>query len=65
MQQKYFSIKAAAAYSGLSIHYLYKLTATKSLPMLKVGSRCLLPIADFDKWLEKHRTEVREIKHER
>ena len=55
MTKKYMSVAEAVAYSGLSIHYLYKLTATKSLPMLKVGSRCLLPISDFDKWLEKHR----------
>lgn len=35
-----------------------KLSALRVLPILKVGSRCLLPVRDFQAWLEKHRVKL-------
>ena len=62
MEKKYMSVAAAAAYSGLSKHYLYRCTSKKSFQFLKVGSRCLIDIEKFDKWLQKHSTDSGEGK---
>ncbi len=53
--KKYLTIKQAAEYSGLSIHTLYRLSSRRELPMLKFGSRILIPLDEFDKWLQKYR----------
>lgn len=64
MERKYLSVKDAAQLSGLSRWYLYKLTAKKNLPMLKIGNRCLFPVDEFRGWLEKHRIEKKEDKND-
>jgi len=59
MDKKYLSIKEAAEFSGLSKWYLYKLSASGELPILKAGSRSLVPKKDFVEYLEsKRRTKI-------
>lgn len=48
------SIPEAAKASGLSRSYLYKLSAEGKLPILKVGTRCLVPVDSFKQWLLEH-----------
>ena len=62
MLKEYLSIREAAEYSGLSKHYLYKLSAKRALPMLKVGSRNLIPTKCFQAYLEKFRVGNKGVK---
>ena len=48
------SIKEAARLSGLSVSYLYRLSAEGKLPVSKVGSRCVIVVDDFKAWLRGH-----------
>lgn len=48
-----YSISEAAAVSGLSISKLYKLSARRELPLVKIGSRVLIPRWEFEAWLKK------------
>lgn len=48
------SIPEAAKASGLSTSYLYKLSAEGKLPILKVGTQCLVPVDSFKEWLLEH-----------
>lgn len=38
--------------TGLSVSSLYKMTAKRQLPMLKIGRRVLFRRGDIDRWLE-------------
>lgn len=51
-----YSIEEAAQASGLSASKLYKLSARGEFNhfALKIGSRVLLPVQDFQQWLKKH-----------
>ncbi len=46
-----YSIPEAAAVSGLSISKLYKLSAKRELPIIKIGSRVLIPRREFEAFL--------------
>ncbi|MGE5446038.1 MAG: excisionase family DNA-binding protein, partial [Ignavibacteriales bacterium] len=52
VEKRYISISEASLCSGLSKWTLYKKSARRELPMLKVGTRVLLPKEDFERWLE-------------
>lgn len=49
------SIKEAAELTGLSVAYLYAMSASGELPVSKVGSRCLIFRDDLEKWLRSKR----------
>ena len=49
------SIKEAAELTGLSVPYLYVLSAKGELPVLKVGTRCLILRNDLENWLKSKR----------
>jgi len=55
MPKEYLSVKQAAEFSGLSKHFIYKKCCMRALPMLKVGSRNLIPTKEFQAWLETFR----------
>jgi len=57
MNNTYISIKQAEKISGLSRWYLYRLSASRKLPILKVSNRVILKYDDFIQWLEKHRVD--------
>ena len=48
MNKKYLTIKEAAEYSGLSKWTLYRLSCRREIPMLKIGSRVLIPKDEFE-----------------
>jgi len=48
------TIPEAAKLSGLSVSYLYRLSAEGKLPVAKIGSRCVLPYDAYQKWLNQH-----------
>ena len=49
-----YTIPEAAKASGLSVSYLYKLSAEGKLPVSKIGSRCVIPVDVFKEWLHEH-----------
>ncbi len=55
MDKFYLSIREASEYSGLSKWTLYAYSARGKLPVLKVGTRTLVPLKQFTEWLESHR----------
>ena len=55
--KKNLSIDEAAKIYGLTKSWLYKKSMERSIPLLKVGSRVLIPVADFEMWLETCRVD--------
>jgi len=53
--KKYISITEASEFSGLSKWTLYQYSAQGKLPVLKVGTRTLVSVEEFTKWLEGHK----------
>ncbi len=53
-QKLALSIPEAAKLSGLSVSYLYRLSAEGRLPVCKIGSRCVILVEDFNAWLKAH-----------
>ncbi len=58
MDKKYMTITEAAAYSGLSKWTLYRRSSKREIPMLKYGSKVLIPKDEFGDWLEKFRCKL-------
>ena len=55
--KKNLSIDEAAKVYGLTKSWLYKKSMERSIPILKVGSRVLIPVADFEEWLASCRAD--------
>ena len=53
--KKYMTIIEASKYFGLSESTLYHLSAKREIPMLKYGSKVLIPMDEFDEWLQKYK----------
>ncbi len=46
----------AAAYMGISLHYLYKLTSKKQIPYYKpFGKTCFFNRVELEQWIQKRR----------
>lgn len=58
MNKKYLTIAEAAAYSSLSKWTLYRRSSRREIPMLKYGSKVIIPKEDFEKWLENYRCKL-------
>ncbi|MCB1179221.1 MAG: excisionase family DNA-binding protein [Leptospiraceae bacterium] len=58
MEKKYMTISEAAEYSGLSKWTLYRRSSRREIPMLKYGSKVLIPKEDFKNWLENFRCQL-------
>ena len=54
MTKKTVTIKEASLIFGLSTSWLYKRSAERSIPILKVGGKVLLDIDEFSQWLRNH-----------
>jgi len=61
MNKKYLTIIEASEYSGLSRWTLYRLSSRREIPMLKFGSKVLIPKDDFDTWLENFRCKLNRL----
>jgi len=55
IEKEFLTIMEAARFSGLSESLLYKLSAQRVLPMLKIGAKVILPKTEFEQWLRSHR----------
>ncbi len=60
-----YTIPEVAELTGLSVSYLYFLSAAKKLPVLKVGTRCLVTPEDLKSWLQEHSRANAIIKQKR
>jgi excisionase family DNA binding protein len=49
-----YTIPEIAKLTGLSVSYLYRLSAEGKLPVAKIGTRCVIPYDTFKKWLNQH-----------
>jgi len=49
-----YSIPEVAQLTGLSVSYVYRLSAENKLPICKVGTRCLITLEDLNNWLQEH-----------
>ena len=49
------SIRQVAAYLNFSVSHLYRLTSSKSIPLLKIGRALRFSRGDLDKWLANKR----------
>ncbi len=50
-----YSIPEVAKLTGLSVSYIYRLSAANLLPVCKVGTRCLITSEDLHDWLKKNK----------
>ena len=58
MEQKYLTISQAAKVYNISTSTLYKLSARREMPLLKLGSKkVLIPVSEFEAWLQSHRVD--------
>jgi len=57
---KFLRIGPAAAYLGLSPHFLYKLASKKRIPCVKVGRILLFEAPLLDKWVARRRVLPRD-----
>ena len=58
----YFSLKALAVYSGLSVRTLrgYLTNPARPLPHLRIGGKILVRRSDFDAWADGFRASMPE-----
>lgn len=55
LEKKNLTIPEAAQVYGISTSTLYKLSAKREIPILKIGEhKVLIPIAEFEEWLKKY-----------
>ena len=47
-------IRAAAGYTGLSAHTLYKVTSCQRIPHVKLGGKLLFDLALLDEWIKQN-----------
>ena len=47
-------IRAAAAYTGLSIHTIYKMVSQRRIPRVKLGGKLLFDVALLDEWIKQN-----------
>ena len=47
-------INQLARMTGLSVSSLYKLSAKRLLPVIKIGRRLLFRLADIEQWIESY-----------
>ena len=54
---KYLSIQGVSQLYGIPVSTLYKLSARRVIPLAKIGSKVLIPVLDFERWLSSHRVD--------
>ncbi len=55
--KKYLSIDEASKTYSLTKSTLYKLSALRRIPLIKLGERVLIPVEEFEAWLRSHRVD--------
>ena len=58
MEPKCLTIAQAAKVYNISSSTLYKWSARREIPLLKLGSKkVLIPVSEFEAWLRSHRVD--------
>ncbi len=55
--KKNLSIEETAKVYGLTKSWLYKRSAERTIPLLKIGAKVLIPVREFEEWLDQHRVD--------
>jgi len=58
MQKRYLTLKEAAQYLGLSESYLYKATAKKEIPFIRLGRKLIFDIRKLDDLMKQNTIEA-------
>lgn len=64
MQKRFLNIQQCSAFLNLSVHFLYKLTAQKSIPHVKFGRKLLFDVQRLEKFIEQNSVEVQDLNEE-
>ncbi len=51
MEKITISVQELAEQMGISLPKAYELTKTTGFPVIRVGTRVLIPLAEFQRWL--------------
>ncbi len=54
MEKITISVQELAEQMGISLPKAYELTRTVGFPVIRVGTRVLIPLAEFRRWLADH-----------
>jgi len=63
VDDRYLDLKGLSLYSSLSVRTLRSLLTgpIDALPSYRVNRKVLVRKSDFDRWIMKHRTRIREL----
>ncbi len=56
MEKSTISVQELSAQMGISLPKAYELTKTPGFPTIRIGTRILIPVDAFKKWLMTHAT---------
>lgn len=59
IDKKNLTVAEAAQVYGLTQSWLYKQTSLRTIPLFKIGSKVLIPVGEFEQWLDEHRVDVK------
>lgn len=53
MEKLVISVKEMAEHLGVSLPTAYALTEREGFPVVRIGNRKVVPVADLERWLSK------------
>ncbi len=53
MEKQTISVQELANQLGISVPKAYELTRTPGFPSIRIGTRIIIPIEEFKKWLKE------------
>lgn len=54
MDKATMSVQELSAYMGISLPKAYELTKREGFPIIRIGTRILIPVEIFKEWLAKN-----------
>lgn len=64
MQKRFLSVKECSEYLNVSVHFLYKLTAQKSIPHVKFGRKVVFDLKRLERWIDENSCEPVDLNEE-
>ncbi|HBD94626.1 MAG: hypothetical protein A2355_08280 [Spirochaetes bacterium RIFOXYB1_FULL_32_8] len=58
MEKKFYTAKEAACFVSVSVKMIYKMVENKKIPYTKIGSKVLIPVNDFETWLNANTHKI-------
>ncbi|MGH7800996.1 MAG: helix-turn-helix domain-containing protein [Thermodesulfobacteriota bacterium] len=59
MDKKMISLKEASEIFGIPKWTLYKMSALRQFPIIKLGRKVYIKVSEFESWLNQHSVEPR------